>query len=204
MRILLADDHELVRETIAAFLETEGGFRITQASDLEDVEKALQTHDPFDLIMLDFEMPGMDGLNGLQKAMDLVGRKPVALISGAANKAIAEQALDMGAAGFLPKTMAATSLVNAVKFMAMGEKYAPIDFMTKEEETNKHPYHDLLSERELQVLSGLVRGLANKEIAREIDLQEVTIKLHVKTLCRKLDAKNRTQAAIMAKETGLF
>lgn len=204
MRILLADDHELVRETIAAFLETEDGFRVTQASDLEGVEKAFQTHDPFDLILLDFEMPGMDGLNGLQKAMDLVGRKPVALISGAANKAIAEQALDMGAAGFLPKTMAASSLVNAVKFMAMGEKYAPIDFMTKEEETKKHPYHDLLSEREMQVLSGLVRGLANKEIAREIDLQEVTIKLHVKTLCRKLDAKNRTQAAIMAKETGLF
>ena len=76
--------------------------------------------------------------------------------------------------------------------------------MTKEEETKQHPYHDLLSEREMQVLSGLVRGLANKEIAREIDLQEVTIKLHVKTLCRKLDAKNRTQAAIMAKETGLF
>ena len=204
LKILLADDHELVRETIAAFLETEDGFRVTQASDMEGVEKAIQTHDPFDLVLLDFEMPGMNGLKGLQKAMDLVRRKPVALISGAANKAIAEEALELGAAGFLPKTMAATSLVNAVKFMAMGEKYAPVDFMTKEEETKKHPFQDLLSEREMQVLSGLVRGLANKEIAREVDLQEVTIKLHVKTLCRKLDAKNRTQAAIIAKEAGLF
>ncbi|MEO0390226.1 MAG: LuxR C-terminal-related transcriptional regulator, partial [Pseudomonadota bacterium] len=58
--------------------------------------------------------------------------------------------------------------------------------------------------RELEVLSGLCRGMANKEIARELDLQEVTIKLHVKTLCRKLDAKNRTQAAMIAKEAGLF
>ena len=204
MRILLADDHELVRETIAAFLETEDGFSVVQSSDIADVENALKTHEPFDLILLDYEMPGMNGLEGLEKIMSLVGRKPVALISGSANKAIAEKALEQGAAGFLPKTMAAASLVNAVKFMAMGEKFAPVDFMSKEDEKTKHPFHDLLSPREMQVLSGLTRGLANKEIAREIDLQEVTIKLHVKTLCRKLDAKNRTHAAMIAKEAGLF
>lgn len=204
MRILLADDHELVRETIAAFLENEDGFLVIQSSDVTSVETALNTHDPFDLVLLDYEMPGMNGLDGLEKIMEQVGRKPVALISGSANKAIAEKALDLGAAGFLPKTMAAASLVNAVKFMAMGEKFAPVDFMSKEDETPQHPFHDLLSPREMQVLSGLTRGLANKEIAREIDLQEVTIKLHVKTLCRKLDAKNRTHAAMIAKEAGLF
>jgi two-component system nitrate/nitrite response regulator NarL len=204
MRILLADDHELVRETIAAFLENEDGFKVVQAGDLPSVEAALRTHDPFDLVLLDYEMPGMNGLDGLQKIIDLVRRKPVALISGAANKAIAATALNMGAAGFLPKTMAAASLVNAVKFMAMGEKYAPVDFMTKEDEERHHPLMDVLTERELEVLSCLTRGLANKEIAREIGLQEVTIKLHVKTLCRKLKAKNRTQAAMIAKEAGLF
>ena len=61
-----------------------------------------------------------------------------------------------------------------------------------------------LTEREMQVLEGLVKGQANKEIARDLDLQEVTIKLHVKTLCRKLEARNRTHAAIIAKEEGLF
>ena len=204
MRVLLADDHELVRETIAAFLESEDGFKVVQASDLPGVEAAIRTHDPFDLVLLDYEMPGMNGLDGLQKIMDIVRRRPVALISGSANKTIAATALDMGAAGFLPKTMAASSLVNAVKFMAMGEKYAPVDFMTKEDETTHHPLMDVLTKREMEVLSCLTRGLANKEIAREIDLQEVTIKLHVKTLCRKLDAKNRTQAAMIAKEAGLF
>ncbi len=204
VRILLADDHELVRETIAAFIENEDGFTVVQSSDLSDVEKALVAHDPFDLVLLDYEMPGMNGLNGLQKIMDAVRPRPVALISGSASKSIAEEALEMGAAGFLPKTVAAKSLVNAIRFMAMGEKYAPIDFMTQEEEETAHPLKDLLTERELQVLSGLTRGLANKEIAREIDLQEVTIKLHVKTLCRKLEAKNRTHAAMIAKEAGLF
>ncbi len=204
MRILLADDHELVRETIAAFLENEDGFKVVQSADLDGVKTAIKTHDPFDLYLLDFEMPGMNGLEGLDAVIELVSPKPVALISGSADKTVAQQALDQGAAGFLPKTMAAGSLVNAVRFMSMGEKYAPVDFMTKETEAEKHPLQDVLSTREMQVLSGLVRGLANKEIAREIDLQEVTIKLHVKTLCRKLDAKNRTQAAIIAKEAGLF
>lgn len=204
MRVLLADDHELVRETIAAFLENEDGFKVVQSGDLDGVMTAIMTHEPFDLFLLDFEMPGMNGLEGLQSILERVTPKPVALISGIANKSVAQSALDMGAAGFLPKTMAAGSLVNAVRFMAMGEKYAPVDFMTKEEATEKHPLEEVLSQREMQVLSGLVRGLANKEIAREIDLQEVTIKLHVKTLCRKLDAKNRTQAAIVAKEAGLF
>jgi DNA-binding NarL/FixJ family response regulator len=128
----------------------------------------------------------------------------VALISGTANKSIAEEALAMGAAGFVPKTMAAGSLVNAIRFMATGEQYAPVKWMTEATEEDAHPLAEKLSERELQVLGGLCRGESNKEIARDLDLQEVTIKLHVKTLCRKLAAKNRTQAAMIAKEAGLF
>lgn len=204
MRILIADDHELVRDTIAAFLESDGSFKVVQCADLMGVEKALVAHDPFDLVLLDYEMPGMNGLEGLDKILEATRPRPVALISGSANKAIAEEALERGAGGFLPKTMAAKSLVNAIKFMAMGEKFAPIDFMTQDTEEKTHPLKDLLTARELEVLSYLTMGLANKEIAREIDLQEVTIKLHVKTLCRKLDAKNRTHAAMIAKEAGLF
>ncbi|MGR3762297.1 response regulator transcription factor (plasmid) [Roseobacteraceae bacterium NS-SX3] len=204
MKILLADDHELVRETIAAFMEQEEGCKVVQCSDLARVEQALKTHDPFDLIILDYQMPGMNGLEGLTRVLDAASPRRVALMSGAADKTIAEQALDAGAAGFLPKTVSAKSLRNAVKFMIMGETYAPVDFMTQEPEVTAHPLKDLLSDRELQVLESLTRGMANKEIAREIGLQEVTIKLHVKTLCRKLEAKNRTHAAILAKEAGLF
>jgi DNA-binding NarL/FixJ family response regulator len=204
MRILLADDHELVRETIAAFLEKDETLHVVQASDLPSVEKALIAHEPFDLVLLDYEMPGMNGLEGLGKVMESTRPRPVALISGSANRDIAEEALERGAAGFLPKTMAAKSLVNAIKFMAMGEKYAPIDFMTQDSAEVEHPLKKVLTPREMQVLLCLTQGLANKEIARQIDLQEVTIKLHVKTLCRKLEAKNRTHAAMIAKEAGLF
>ena len=126
-------------------------------------------------------------------------------MSGTADRSVAQEALDAGAAGFLPKTMAAKSLVNAVRFMGLGEKYAPLDFMTAAEEAAPaRPLAETLSERERQVLEGLCHGHSNKEIARDLGLQEVTVKLHVKTLCRKLEARNRTHAAMIAKDAGLF
>lgn len=205
MRILIADDHDLVRETLSAFLSSEGGFEVHLAEDLGSAKEKIVSDGPYELVLLYYGMPGMDGLNGLSIAMAENGGKPVALMSGIAPKAVAQEAVDAGAAGFLPKTIAAKSLVNAVKFMCMGETYVPHDFMMQEEESAEaHPLAAKLSERELQVLGGLCRGLSNKEIARELDLQEVTVKLHVKTLSRKLDARNRTHAAMIGKEAGLF
>lgn len=150
-------------------------------------------------------MPGMNGLEGLKRIMALGPEQRVALMSGLAPRDVAEEALALGAAGFLPKTLPARRLVNAVKFMAMGEQYAPVDFMTAEADApDKHPLTERLSQRELQMLEGLCQGKSNKEIARGLDLTEPTIKLHMKTLYRKLDANNRTQAALIAKEAGLF
>jgi len=149
-------------------------------------------------------MPGMNGLEGIAIANEINGVHRVALMSGEASRDIAEQALEMGAIGFIPKTLPAKSLVNAIKFMAMGEKYAPLDFMTAEEEEVSHPILDKLTERERQVLQGLSEGKSNKEIARDLDLSEPTIKLHVKTLYRKLEVANRTQAALVARDAGLF
>lgn len=205
MKILIADDHDLVRETLAAFLGREKDFEIDLASDLDDALEKINSNSRYHLVLLDYSMPGMQGLEGLKKAKEANEPWPVAVMSGTAPKAIAQEALDAGAIGFLPKTMAANSMVNAIRFMSAGETFVPVSFMTAEEpEAETNPIAKGLSPRELEVLSGLCQGLANKEIARELDLQEVTIKLHVKTLCRKLEAKNRTHAAMIAKEAGLF
>ena len=205
MRILIADDHDLLRETLSMFLASEGSIDTALASTLDAALDLIQSEEKFDLIMLDYNMPGMAGLNGLKRAMEASGGTPVALMSGIASRSVAEEALSFGAAGFVPKTLAAKTLVNAVRFMAMGEKYAPIDFMTADDPTvAPNPLAQKLSRRELQVLEGLSKGKSNKEIARDLDLQEPTIKLHVKTLYRKIGAANRTQAALIAKEEGLF
>jgi len=205
MRILIADDHDLLRETLSMFLASEGSIDTALASTLDAALDFIHSEEKFDLIILDYNMPGMAGLNGLKRAMEASGGSPVALMSGIASRSVAEEALSFGAAGFVPKTLAAKTLVNAVRFMAMGEKYAPIDFMTADDPTvAPNPLAQKLSRRELQVLEGLSKGKSNKEIARDLDLQEPTIKLHVKTLYRKIGAANRTQAALIAKEEGLF
>lgn len=204
MKILIADDHDMVRDTLIAFLEHEDDMELFSSGDLHKALEKIELEGPFDLVLLDYLMPGMDGLAGLAQAKEANANRPVAIISGVAQRKVAQEALDNGAAGFLPKTMGAKTLINAVRFMAAGEVFAPVKFMTEVMEPEENALAKNLTQREIQVLDGLCRGLSNKEIAREIDLQEVTIKLHVKTLCRKLGAKNRTQAAMVAKDAGLF
>ena len=204
MRVLIADDHDLLRDTLVLFLEAQDNIETSSAADLAGAHKLIETEDPYDLILLDLNMPGMHGLDGLKRTLALGDGQRVALLSGEATKEIAEQALEAGAAGFVPKTLSAKSMINAVKFMAMGEQYAPIDFMTAVDDTPAHPLAEKLTPRELQVLKGLTEGKSNKEIARDLDITEPTIKLHMKTLYRKLDAANRTQAALIAREAGLF
>lgn len=204
MRVLIADDHDLLRDTLVLFLEAQGGIETKTSADLAGAHKLIKSEEAFDLILLDLNMPGMNGLEGLKQTLAMEGGQRVALVSGEATKDIAEQALEAGAAGFIPKTLPAKSMINAVKFMAMGEQYAPIDFMTAVEDEVAHPLAEKLTKRELQVLKGLTEGKSNKEIARDLDITEPTIKLHMKTLYRKLDAANRTQAALIAREAGLF
>ncbi|WP_144023237.1 LuxR C-terminal-related transcriptional regulator, partial [Brevirhabdus pacifica] len=152
--------------------------------------------------LLDYCMPGMNGMNGLREAIEVNVGQPVALMSGTANRSVAQEALDAGAVGFLPKTIGARSLAHAIRFMAAGEVFVPVGFMTAEEEGETT--RGDLSAREHQVLGGLCRGLSNKEIGRETELREVTVKLYVKTLCRKLGARNRTHAAMLARDAQIF
>ncbi|MFK7870999.1 MAG: response regulator transcription factor [Roseobacter sp.] len=199
MKILVADDHDLVRETIAAFLINQAEASVVTAGSLPEAVDEVKSKGPFDLVLLDYNMPGMNGLDGLRKMIAMSDEKPVALLSGTTTRTLAEEAIAEGAAGFVPKTLSPKSMVSAVRFMAAGEIYAPFNFMQQKEEQTS----DLLSKRELDVLNGICRGQSNKEIARDYSIHEATVKLHAKTLCRKLGAKNRTHAAMIARDRNL-
>lgn len=199
MRVLIADDHDLVRETIGAFLLAEGVVEVKTAGTLDEALEVVTEAGPFDVVLLDYNMPGMKGLEGLDVMKKVNGDKPVAILSGTATRDVADAALKAGAAGFVPKTLSSKSMVTAIRFMAAGETYAPFGFLQEAPAAGE----GLLTRRETDVLRGICEGKSNKEIARDLDLQEVTVKLHVKTLSRKLDARNRTQAAMIARDRNM-
>lgn len=202
MRVLLADDHGMVRDTFSAYLETEGQAAVLAVPDYASAMDALATKGPFDLVLLDFEMPGMNGLAGLSAAIEAYPAQPFAILSGTAPNRMAQEAVEAGAIGYIPKTLGAKSLVNAVRFMIAGETFVPASILAESSDTPETEFSKALSVREREVLRGLCRGQSNKEIARDLGLQDVTIKLHVRNLCRKLDVRNRTHAAMIAKEAG--
>lgn len=201
MRILIADDHDLLRDVLRSYLEAEGGFDVETVADLPQALVAIAQGPEFDLVLLDYAMPGMNGFKGLELAIAESNGRPVAIMSGLAPAGVPEKALSCGAAGYLPKTLPARSVVNAIRFMVAGERYLPIELTQPMSAAS--PSTSSLSPRERQVLQGLCAGKANKEIARDLDLREPTIKLHVKLICRKLGARNRTHAAMIAREQAL-
>jgi two-component system nitrate/nitrite response regulator NarL len=224
MKLLLADDHALFRDALVQYIERlEPEAEVLLAKDFYEAMKMMEENEAPDLVLLDINMPGMDGLDGLKNFRQTYPDVSVSIMSGVAEKAHIDKAMEMGAMGYFPKTMSGKALIQGMKQVIDGTPYVAMDsnggeympsFYSSEgygADGNKLPEHKMLLEgreihltpREKDVLAYLVYGASNKEIANELGLQEVTVKLHVRGICRKLEAKNRTQAALKAKELGL-
>lgn len=241
MKLLLADDHTLFRETLLEYLlRAEPDADIEVAEDFRQAYEILSGDPDFDLILLDLKMPGMNGLQGLRQIRQEFPRNKVALMSGVAESQDVADAIELGAIGYFPKTLSGKSLVEAIQKVLDGESFVPRDsstgrfmpsyyvddgfgdssgtssgvqpFLNGDSDSFSPPSGSVacdaadkvgLTPREREVLVRLAKGEANKEIANYFGLQVVTIKLHVRGICQKLKVKNRTQAALRAKELGL-
>lgn len=203
MRILLADDHDLVRDALAALLcKDDPDITLVTAEDLNTALTMVDSDDPFDVVILDLKMPGMDGLSGATRMIERLDGTPVIMMSGSAEHSDVQSALNIGVQGFVPKTLAGKSLMNAVKLVASGEVYVPMNFML-EKAAQSDAITGGLSPREQDVLFQLRQGLSNKEIARELTITESTVKLHLRSISERLNARNRTEIVIRAIDAGL-
>lgn len=206
MDILLADDHNLVREGLKPFLEKlVDSAQVIEAADMESALAAAEQADDLGLIILDLMMPGMNGLRGLERVRRDFPDVPVVILSGHIDRADVLAAIDAGAAGYIPKTVSGAALVSALRLVLDGERYLPSVVLDNADDSAAKTAPSIfagLSPREREVLAHLTNGLTNKEIARQLDLQEITVKVHVRNVYRKIGAGNRAQAVKIAMESG--
>ena len=128
MRLLLADDHTLFRDTLKQYIErSDPESSVLLAQDLEGAMDILETKPELDLILLDLRMPGMNGLAGFSKVKEFCSDVPVALMSGVAEPQDVQEAMNRGAIGYFPKTLSGKALLKAIHLVLTGEKYIPID-----------------------------------------------------------------------------
>jgi DNA-binding NarL/FixJ family response regulator len=213
MKLLIADDHALFIDALSHYIrKAEPGAEIVTGRDAEEALQLVEKHKDIDLTLLDVRMPGMKDLEGLKKLKERKPGMPVALISGTVEDSDIRQAVLLGARGYFPKTLSGQVMMAGIHRILAGD-----DFVAMDEKTGKfmpsyntgggaaaeggNPFR--LTPREREVLQFVARGVSNKEIARALELQIVTVKLHVRGICRKMNVQNRTQAAIKAKEAGV-
>ena len=205
MRILFGYANGVCRDFVQNhLLDDLSKIQVMTASTLgQAIELAGDARD-LDVVALDLNMPDMNSLHGLSRMRKVLKKDvPIALMDHALNQKQMRDALRVGAAGFLPYSMASDALLGALRLMASGEIFIPVTDTDNVQFTKSSPKEKFLSSREREVLDGLLSGHSNRQIADRIGLSEVTIKYHLKSLRSKLCARNRTHAALRAIELGI-
>jgi len=215
MKILIADDHQLLADALAQLVrENDSDAEVLQAASLADAMDTMDQDGAVEIVLLDYDLPGMDGIEGLDKVRGRFPQIPCAIFSGASDAQVASNALARGAAGFIPQSLSAPAFFHAIKLMQVGEKFIPAELyenIANRNETMQAATRNAgefitekgLSRREAEVLAALVKGISNRQIGNELGVEEVTVKLHLRRVYRKIGVANRTQAVKLAMANGI-
>lgn len=208
MKVLIADDHPLVRDALARTLRlVVPDVEVVEAGDYASAENQLAAHGA-DLALLDLHMPGMEPVQGLQRLRALFPAVPLAVASGDDDPAVMRATLAAGAVAFLPKSAAPELLQQALRTVLGGGSYLPRQALegwppASPSSPSARPQASALTPRQKDVLRCLLQGRPNKLIARELGLTEGTVKIHIAAILRALQARNRTEAVVVAQSMGL-
>lgn len=200
-RVLIADDHPMVRDGLRTVIAVAfDQCELFEASSLGEAIDVIEREGDFDLVLLDLNMPGSSGFSGLLAMRDRFPSVPVVIVSAAQERGIARSALAAGAAGFIPKSLRRSAIVDALKAVLAGNIYAPdieIDDAGSAEEAEILHRIDTLTPQQKVVLRLVVAGKLNKQIAYDLDVSMTTVKAHVSAVLSKLKVFSRTQAVIL-------
>jgi two-component system nitrate/nitrite response regulator NarL len=212
MKLLIVDDHPVLRDGLAALLQQAGpDTTILQARDALQGLALADSCTDLDVIILDLEMPGMKGLQALSE----FGRKrpdiPVIVLSSSEDPRDVRQSLASGALGYVPKSASQQVLLSAIRLVLNGDLYIPALILDEDSLSAGQRVRNaesvgarLLTQRQIEILQLLSEGMPNKTIATALNLSVKTVKVHITTIFRTLNVVNRTQAAAAGRKAGII
>jgi DNA-binding NarL/FixJ family response regulator len=210
LRVLLADDHALFREGMKHILVgLDESVEVIEAGSYDEARQIIKELPAFDMALVDLGMPGLNDFDGLRDLCSEIGDVPVVVVSAMEGGNEIRKAMDCGASGYVPKTLDSNVVLSALKLVFSGGIYLPTNLLSSSggeggsDRRGGNGGKGPLTPRQCDVLDLMAKGYSNKEIARNLNLAEGTVKLHVTALLKALDVSNRTQAVIKATAIGL-
>ena len=199
IRVLVVDDHPIMRSGLRGEIDAQPDMQVVaEASDGNEAIGLFRLHRP-DVTLMDVRMPSLGGIEAIEILRKEFPNARFVILTTAAGDIIALRAFKAGAVGYLLKNQLRTELIDTIRIVHSGRRRIPPEIAR---EMAEHAADDSLSVRELDVLRAVSQGQANKIIASELGISENTVKNHVKSILSKLDASDRTDAAIIAIRRG--
>jgi DNA-binding NarL/FixJ family response regulator len=201
IRVMAVDDHPLMMSGISGEINAQSDMRVVaEAADGDEALTLFRKHRP-DVTLMDLKMPRMNGIEAISAIRQEAPRARIVVLTTAAGDVQMIRAFKAGAVGYLLKNFLRTDLIDTIRLVHAGHRRIPPEIA---QEIAEHSADDAITARELDVLRGIAKGRSNKIIASSLNISEHTVKNHMKNILSKLDANDRTHAAIIAFKRGFL